>query len=293
MWSVVQLTLPSDHLAQAESLLDLAGAVAVTLTDAGDTPLLEPPPGETPVWPQVCLEALFEQPLDDLQLARQLSAALGKSVALRQRALADADWQNAWRQHWQPLRFGDRLTVLPADDPPTHPDDLIIRLTPGLAFGTGQHPTTALCLQWLVDADVAGRTVCDFGAGSGLLAIAALKLGASHAYAIDIDPQALLACDQNALNNQVRPRLTIGLPENLTPTSTDIVIANILSEPLRELAAQLSARVKPRGDLVLSGILEHQASAVMAAYAAWFEFQPVVLRDGWVRLAARRRGDPV
>lgn len=289
MWCVIQLTLPGEGIETAEALLQLAGALAVTLTDAGDTPLLEPAPGETPLWPRVCLEALFEKPVDEKQLGRRLSAALGDTVALRLRGVEDSDWQNAWRQHWQPLRFGNRLAVLAEDDAPGATEDVVVRLTPGLAFGTGQHPTTAMCLQWLVDHDLTGTSVCDYGTGSGLLAIAAIKLGAGHAYAVDIDPQALTACDQNARNNGVRDALTIGLPQNLAHARADILVANILSAPLCSLAEQFSTQIKPKGHLVLSGILDHQANDVVKAYQSWFEFETPMQREGWVRLTAQAR----
>ncbi len=289
MWTVIQLTVAQNALAQAEALLQLAGAAAVSLADAGDTALFEPAPGDLPIWPQVRVEALFEQPIQARRLGTTLSEALGTPIAVRERSLTDEDWHNAWRAHWQPLRFGERLTVLPADDPPAHPDDVVVRLSPGLAFGTGQHPTTALCLEWLVAADLGGRSVCDYGTGSGLLAIAAARLGAEHVYALDIDAQALGACDRNARANGVRDQLTIGEPAALADKTVDILIANILSETLKNLAAQLAGRVRPPGELILSGILVGQAAGVIAAYEPWFSFSAPAERDGWVRLAARTR----
>ena len=161
--------------------------------------------------------------------------------------------------------------------------------SPGLALGTGQHPTTALCLQWLVDQELTGRTVFDYGTGSGLLAIAAARLGAAHVYAVDIDPQALLACDDNARRNGVRQQLTITEPAALADTAVDILIANILSETLKTLAPRLARQVISPGDLVLSGILAEQAHDVAAAYHPWFEFTSTTEREGWVRLVARKR----
>jgi len=286
VWTVVQLTLTQNHLPYAEALLQLAGAAAVTLTDAGQTPLLEARPGNTPVWQEVCVEALFERAIDTQRLAQALGPALGTQVALRARVLEETDWHNAWRRYWKPLCFGGKLTVVPTDEPPPDPQDIVVRLNPGLAFGTGQHATTALCLDWLVDQNLAGKTVLDYGTGSGLLAIAAIKLGARHAYAVDIDPQALTACDQNARANAVRAALTLGRPADLTDVRADILLANILAEPLKALATEAASRIKPAGHLVLSGILEHQAAAVMTAYAPRFRFEPAVQREGWVRLTA-------
>ena len=160
MWTVIQLTLARNSLGQAEALLQLSGAAAVSLTDAADTALLEPAPGKTPLWPQVHVEALFEHPVDTARLGKVLSCALGTLVTLENRTLEKTDWQNAWRQHWRPLRFGARLAVLAADESPPQSGDIVLRLTPGLAFGTGQHPTTALCLEWLCDQDLAGFNDC-------------------------------------------------------------------------------------------------------------------------------------
>ena len=291
MWTVIELTLPRSSVDRVEVLLELAGAAAVTLTDAGDSPLLEPAPGETPVWPEVCIEALFASPIQLEHLGDVLNSALGETVALRERTLLAEDWQNAWRQHWQPLTFGGRLTVTAGEDSVDAAHGAIVRLTPGLAFGTGQHPTTALCLQWLVDQDLTGRTVFDYGTGSGVLAIAAARLGAAHVYAVDIDPQALLACDDNARRNAVRQQLTIGAPADLVNESADILIANILAETLKTLAPQLARQVISPGDLVLSGILAEQADDVAAAYHPWFEFVSSSARDGWVHLVGQPRAD--
>ena len=289
MWTVVQLTLSKAGLPQAEALLQLAGAAAVNMTDAGDTPLLEPAPGETPLWPEVRVQALFEQPVETTRLRQALAGALGEPLSLQERPLESADWHNAWRQHWRPLTFGERLAVVAEDDRPAERVAVVVRLTPGLSFGTGQHPTTALCLEWLVDQDLRNRTVLDYGTGSGLLAIAAVKLGATHAYAVDIDPQALAACAANAERNLVLDQLTVGTPDVLGHESADIVVANILSETLKTLAPQLADRVSSVGALVLSGVLAQQAPEIVSVYQEWFDFLPACERDGWVRLVAHRR----
>ena len=288
VWTIVQLTLARDDLERAEALLRLSGAVAITLTDGGDMPLIEPSPGATPVWSRVQIDALFEDSVDTARLRNMLCSALGTQLALSQRTVVEADWQDAWRRHWEPLRFGGRLTVLPTEtEAPEDPDDIVIRLTPGLAFGTGQHPTTALCLEWLVAHDLQGKVVLDYGTGSGLLAIAAIKLGARHAYALDIDGQALTACDQNARRNNVRDAVTIGKPADLPEIAADVLLANILAQPLQALARQLPQHITPSGWIVLSGILDHQAAAVMEAYQTRFRFERPSQRLGWVRLVAQ------
>lgn len=287
MWTIVQLTLPREQLARAETVLQLSGAAAITLTDAGDTALLEPALGETPVWPQVQIDALFENPVDMARLGNTLCSVIGVQLALRQHSVAEADWQDAWRRNWEPLRFGRRLTVAPAAEEADNYGDVVIHLTPGLAFGTGQHPTTALCLEWLVAQNLRGKTVLDYGTGSGLLAIAAIKLGARHAYAVDTDGQALTACDQNARRNEVYDALTIGTPAELPKITADVLVANILAETLKALAGHLTRSITAGGQIVLSGILDHQMAAVMDAYHPRFRFETPARRQGWVRLVAQ------
>ncbi|MEW6692942.1 MAG: 50S ribosomal protein L11 methyltransferase, partial [Pseudomonadota bacterium] len=203
----------------------------------------------------------------------------------------DQDWERAWMDQFQPLRFGEKLWIVPSWIEAPDAEAVNILLDPGLAFGTGTHPTTALCLEWLDGADMAGKTVLDYGCGSGILAIAALKLGATDAWGIDIDPQALTATRDNAARNGIEAsRLHTGLPGALPKDALfDVLLANILMGPLIELAPTLTGHVRPGGRLVLSGLLGEQAEEVMAAYAADFDFDPPALKEGWARLTALRR----
>ncbi len=263
------------------------GALSVTFVDAADQPLFEPAPGTTPLWSSTRITALFAAGADRSALRQQLAAQFGAEVPQRlvEETLADQDWERVWLDQFQPMRFGERLWVCPAGQlPPVDGETVIIDLDPGLAFGTGTHPTTALCLEWLDAHAPAGRAVLDYGCGSGILAIAALKLGAQSVWAVDIDEQALWSSRENAAHNAVAARLQTGLPEQLPEQVFDLVLANILANPLIGLAPQLAARVRVGGELVLSGILKDQAAAVSGAYRRWFAMSEAVERDGWVRL---------
>ena len=263
------------------------GALSVTLADAAEQPLFEPDPGTTPLWSATRLTALFEAGADLSLLKQRLAAQYGKQVLerVREETLDDRDWERVWLDQFQPMRFGQRLWICPdGQRPPAQDDAVLIDLDPGLAFGTGTHATTALCLEWLDEHRPERQQVLDYGCGSGILAIAALKLGAASVWGIDIDPQALLASHDNALRNGVEGGLQTGLPDALPEQSFDLVLANILANPLQEMAPRLAGYVRSGGDRVLSGILSEQADEVCAAYHAWFDFQDMVQRDGWVRL---------
>ncbi len=270
-----------------EDVLLASGALSIMLQDAADTPVLEPAPGTTPLWPQVRLSALFEAGANPRVLVQRLQAAFPeRHLAVRTEMLDDRPWEREWLKDFKPLCFGRRLWVCPdGQDPPASVTTPYCRidLDPGLAFGTGTHPTTALCLEWLDGAQLEGRHVIDYGCGSGILAIAALKLGAASALAVDIDPQALLATADNAHRNNVADRLTVA---GAAPASAvcDVLLANILAEPLESLAGQLSALVAPRGQVVLSGLLASQAATVAMRYRPWFDIGPVTLREDWARL---------
>ncbi|MEW5770795.1 MAG: 50S ribosomal protein L11 methyltransferase [Pseudomonadota bacterium] len=288
-WHQLTLTTPRDQAEALEDTLLELGAVSVTLKDAADVPVLEPLPGETPLWPEVEVVGLFEETTDTAQVDQALSTRgiQGGAWAL----VEDQDWERAWMDQFQPLCFGERLWIVPSWIEAPDAQAVNILLDPGLAFGTGTHPTTALCLEWLDGAELQGKTVLDYGCGSGILAIAALKLGAVEAWGIDIDPQALTATRDNAARNGIEAhRLHTGLPGALPKDARfDVLLANILMGPLIELAPTLTEHVKPGGALVLSGLLAEQAEGVMAAYAAAFDFDPPALKDGWARLTARRR----
>lgn len=290
----LQLTLESSHHSpeQLEDALLQAGTLAITLQDAADQPVLEPLPGETPLWPQVRVTGLFAAQTDPHTIKAILLQILGNKdfPACRVESLEERDWVRAWLDDFHPMRFGRRLWVCPTDSPLPQPEAVMVWLDPGLAFGTGTHLTTALCLEWLDGAELDGKTVIDYGCGSGILAIAAARLGARRVWAVDIDPQALLATECNAVRNQVREILTLESPAALPTTPVDILLANILAGPLIELAPRFGALVRPQGQLVLSGILAEQAEQVQAAYIQWFDFGMARQREAWVLLQAVRGG---
>jgi len=289
----LQLTLETiQHSSeQLENALLQAGAIAVILQDAGDQPVLEPPPGETPLWPHSRVTGLFDAQTDIEVVKRLLRRALGDGALseCRLERLEERDWVRAWLDDFHSMRFGKRLWVCPTSQTPPEPMAVNLLLDPGLAFGTGTHPTTALCLTWLDGAELASKTVIDYGCGSGILAIAAAKLGASSVYAVDIDPQALMASDRNASDNGVASHITLKLPGKLPAVKVDILLANILAGPLIELAPRFGSLVLPQGQLVLSGILAEQAEEVQAAYTPWFDFGQSQQREDWVLLQAVRK----
>jgi ribosomal protein L11 methyltransferase len=277
-----------------ETLLFAYGALAVTFCDAGDVPLLEPAPGETPLWHDTNVLALFNENTDFNAVAAGLRTSLGLEALPRYRVetLADRDWGREWRKDLGPMRFGRRLWVCPAESVPP-PDAVVVRLDPGLAFGTGTHATTALCLEWLDGLELAGRTLLDYGCGSGLLAIAALKLGCRSATGIDIDPQARTSTLDNALRNGVAEKLSVVGHDRDLRGPYDVVVANILAGPLVDLSQSVITRLSSGGELALSGILSGQVDRIQAAYDPWIKFDAPAFRsqDGqnWARLAGKRR----
>ena len=287
-WLQLIAEINPDRAEAAEDALLEAGALSVTLTDGADQPLFEPPPGETPLWNSTRLVGLFEAGDDMAAISAHFAAAL-PGAPFRVEALEDRDWTRAWMDNFKPMRFGERLWVVPGGFEPVDPGAVNLRLDPGLAFGTGTHPTTALCLEWLDAHPPGGEAVIDYGCGSGVLAVAALLLGATEAVGVDNDPQALIASRDNAEKNGVAARLTVLAPEAPMPEPAAVVLANILAGPLVDLAPRLAALTRPGGALVLSGILAAQADGVMEAYRPWFEMAPPVTREEWVRLEGRRR----
>lgn len=271
-----------------EDALFAIGALSVTLEDAADDPILEPAPGALPLWPTVNIKALFAIATDKQATLQALQARVQILPTHRFEELADRHWEREWLKDFHAMRFGQRLWICPDGQRPLDPNAIVVDLDPGLAFGTGTHPTTALCLQWLDEHAPLAETLIDYGCGSGILAIAALKLGARHAYGVDIDPQALLASRDNAARNGVSHALSFSLSDrDLHPAP--LLIANILAGPLQSLAPRLAALTLPHGHIVLSGVLAQQASAVQNCYGAWFEMDPIVLQDDWARLSGTRR----
>ena len=284
---------------RVELALEETGALAVTLLDAdADTPneraILEPGVGETPLWGEIALSALFDAGADRAGLLHVLVELLPElePAQVRFREVADQDWTRAWMDDFKPMRFGRRLWIYPSNiEPPAgDADAVIVRLDPGLAFGTGTHPTTALCLEWLDGLDLAGAHVIDYGCGSGVLAIAAIRLGAARVDGIDNDPQAILASRDNAERNGIADnQLALHLPDEFGHAPADVFVANILAGPLAELAPRFADCVKPGAPFALSGILVGQADELLARYAEWFDGLAVATREDWVRVSGRRR----
>jgi ribosomal protein L11 methyltransferase len=295
-WLELSAEVPRQDVEAAEDALLAAGALSVTLADAADAPVLEPGPGETPLWPAVTVTGLFPGERDALELLALLSGSR-PGPEWRVSGLADRAWEREWLRDFHPTCFGRRLWVVPSTATPPE-DGLHIRLDPGLAFGTGTHPTTALCLEWLdalADAScgLGGRLVVDYGCGSGILAIAALRLGAAIAIAVDNDPQALIATRENALANEVSGRIVScapeALPGALAGRRADVLVANILAGPLVSLAPEFTRILAPGGRMALSGILSGQQGPVLAACRNGFHMDAPVEKAGWVRLQGTRK----
>ncbi|SFR60570.1 [LSU ribosomal protein L11P]-lysine N-methyltransferase [Marinobacter daqiaonensis] len=292
----IQLQVPADpeNADQLEDLFMEMGADAVSMEDAADQPIFEPDPGTTPLWSDTRVIALFDASRDIDQLCAEIRDAWHRQTQqdlpeIDVTLVEDKDWERAWMDDFKPLRFGERLWIVPSWHSAPDPAAANLMLDPGLAFGTGTHPTTALCLEWLDGQHLQGQQIIDYGCGSGILALAGLLLGADHAIGVDTDPQALEASRENARRNQVDDsRLDLYLPAREPDTRADTLLANILAGPLIELAPTLARKVRPGGNLVLSGILAQQARSVMAAYEPWFIMDEPVQREEWIRLTGRR-----
>lgn len=289
-WIELKLALGNLDAGRVEAALLAAGAVSVTLEDAGDQPLYEPEPDS--LWSQARLTGLFpaDADMDGVRAVLLASLALEHLPAHRIEPLEDRDWSREWLKDFKPMRFGRRLWICPTAYAPPDPAAVNLILDPGLAFGTGTHPTTALCLEWLDAAEVTGLQVIDYGCGSGILAIAAARLGARHVWAVDHDPQALTATHDNAARNRVLATLSIsntaGLPEGL---QAGLLLANILARPLLELAPRFATLLAPGATAVLSGILVDQDHPIRRAYAPWFDHVATAKREDWLRLVLVRR----
>jgi len=289
-WLQVRLAITPEQAETYEDALLEVGAVSVTFMDAEDQPIFEPDLGTTPLWSHTHLLALFEADTDTDAVFAHLQLLTGAELPEHQaEVIADQDWERSWMDNFQPMRFGQRLWIVPSWHAAPEPDAVNLLLDPGLAFGTGTHPTTALCLEWLDGQDLQDCNVLDCGCGSGILAIAALLLGAKQAVGTDIDYQAIEASRDNAERNGIdASRFPLYLPEQLPAEQADVVVANILAGPLVALAPQITSLVKPGGRLALSGILAEQGEDVAAAYADAFDLDPLCIRDGWVRISGRR-----
>ena len=280
-WQKLIVEVGSNDYERVEQCTVDLGALSVSLEDAGNEALLEPGPGETPLWTRMRLIALFPEDID-CNHANQTLTEIGIVQSKWQR-LEDREWARVWLDEFEPMFFGHGLWVCPQGQTPRDAQ-CVVHLDPGLAFGTGRHATTALCLQWLSGAELEGRTVVDYGCGSGILGLAAAALGAKRVYAVDIDDQALTATRDNAGINGVAARFVVSTPEDYRSNTVDIAIANILARPLISLAGTLAAAVRAGGAVVLSGILDDQADQVRQAYEPWFDMQKPTIHAGWVRL---------
>lgn len=287
-WQQLKINVTAEHAEAVGDMLTANKAMAVTFVDAKDTPMYEPKPGEVLLWPDTQVVGLFDASDDLSAVIKRLGKAkvLGPNFVHLVDQLEDKDWEREWMENFHPMQFGERLWICPSWLDAPDPNAVNILLDPGLAFGTGTHPTTSLCLKWLDQADVDNKVVVDFGCGSGILAIAALMLNAQQVVAIDIDPQALQATMENASRNGVESKLSVFLPEDQPTLKADIVMANILAAPLKELSDVIANYCADNGQLIMSGILLEQADEVMWHYRDLFTFQPVEIEGEWVRLTA-------
>ncbi|MBT3017113.1 MAG: 50S ribosomal protein L11 methyltransferase [Candidatus Thiodiazotropha sp. (ex Clathrolucina costata)] len=286
MWLQLSIDCTENEAPLLELVFENLGALSVTLGDAGDQPLLETPPESTQLWQQTQVTALFEGDREPLKLRNALASVLDPELVgrLRWERIEDRIWERVWLDHFKPMSFGQRLWVCPADDSVDQQNAVVIKLDPGLAFGTGTHPTTALCLEWLDAQDLSGKRIIDYGCGSGILAIAALKLGASSAVALDHDPQALIASRDNAEKNSVSDRLLTCLPDELPNGTFDLLVANILAAPLIQLAPDFARLIRPGGRFALSGILAEQQAVVAPAYQAFATLEAPKRQQEWLLL---------
>ena len=288
-WLQITFAVENTQAEQFGELLFENGALSVTMLDAADQPIYEPPLNTTPLWKETQLKTLFEIGTNADELLDELQSKWGKQLPFFDiEELEDEDWILKGTADFHAMQFGKRLWVCPSwENEVNQQDAVIIQLDPGLAFGTGAHPTTSLCLKWLDDHDLKGKTVLDFGCGTGILAIAALKLGAATAIGTDNDPQALDASKENAQNNQVD--IELYLPEKLPRNQVDIIVANILANPLCELAPTLIELVKPSGLLVLSGILHDQSAQICEIYQRFADVLEITQQDDWLRIVVQKR----
>ncbi|WP_394243498.1 50S ribosomal protein L11 methyltransferase [Vibrio astriarenae] len=291
-WIQIKLNATNTNAEQiGDMLMEETGALSVTFLDAHDTPVFEPLPGETRLWGDTDILALYDAEADTALILEQIknSGLLTDNFAHKVEQLEDKDWEREWMDNFHPMKFGERLWICPSWRDIPEPDAVNVMLDPGLAFGTGTHPTTALCLEWLEGLDLEGKTVIDFGCGSGILAIAAIKLGAAKVIGIDIDPQALLASKDNAARNGVADQLEVFLPQDQPQDLiADVVVANILAGPLRDLSSIIKGLVKPQGVLAMSGVLDTQAEDVANYYRDEMTLDTIVEQNEWCRISGQK-----
>lgn len=298
-WLQIHITVAQSVVEMTESLLLSLGAVSVTLDDAEDQALLEPLPGETPLWNKVIVTGIYQQdenqPYDADALVAFLQMQLPANTPIHHDTLADQVWERTWMDYYEPIQISDHFWIVPEWLTPPDPQAVNLKLDPGLAFGTGNHASTFLCLQWLGKTNLKGKTVIDYGCGSGILGVAALLLGAAKVYSTDIDPQAVLATKQNAELNNVLERIFVDLPDafnqQVKPQQADILVANILAGPLIALAPEFSRLVKPQAEFALAGVIEEQLQDVCDTYSTFFDVLEVEKREQhWCRISGKRLG---
>lgn len=299
-WLQIHITVDQAQVDFTETLLSSLGAVSVTLDDAENQDLLEPLPGETPLWNKVIVTGIYAEeddaPIDVATLENFIRAQLPEAP-MRSAFMEDQVWERTWMDYYEPIQIGEKFWIVPEWLTPPDADAVNIKLDPGLAFGTGNHASTFLCLQWLGRTDLKDKVVIDYGCGSGILAVAALLLGAKKAYATDIDPQAVLATQQNAELNGVLERLEVDLPEDFEAKfagqHADILVANILAGPLMTLAPHFSTLTKADAEFALAGVIEEQLEDVCQVYQQFFDVSAVEKRDEhWCRISGKRRASP-
>jgi ribosomal protein L11 methyltransferase len=286
-WIQLKINSQAEYAEKIGEMLSASGAQAVTFVDAKDTPMYEPKPGEVMLWPDTQIVGLYDAEYDMSRVISQLSQSklLGKNFNHKLDQLEDKDWEREWMINFHPMQFGERLWICPSWRDVPDPNAVNVMLDPGLAFGTGTHQTTSLCLRWLDRLELSEATVVDFGCGSGILGIAALKLGAKRVIGIDIDPQALLASQDNANRNDVGEKIELYLPEHQPELKADVVLANILAGPIRELRTVITEYCKTGGKLVLSGILDNQAQEINDLYRHDFDMDPIMVDGEWARVS--------
>jgi len=290
-WHQISVITNENIAPQLADFFSHLGAVSVTYMDAEDEPVYEPAIGETKIWSNTQVIALYELDAEPELIKTQVFRQF-KNDDLQcwlHEAVADQEWERAWMEYYKPMKFADKLWVCPTDQEQFEAGTVCLTLDPGLAFGTGTHPTTALCLEWLASHDLRGKTVIDYGCGSGILAVAAILLDAKIAHAVDIDPQALTATQSNALKNKVQDKIKCYLPEQFDPFKADIVLANILALPLIDMSEQICALLDSGSQLILSGVLHEQAESVISAYQQHIVFNPLVQQEDWIRLDGVKR----
>ena len=289
-WLQLKIITPRKYVESLEDSLLACGAASVTLEDNADQPILEPALGETPLWDNVKITGLFDAEINTANTTTLAEKRFGNKLPEHTwELLEDKDWEREWMKNYHAIRCGDRLWICPSWQQPPEPDKINLMLDPGLAFGTGTHPTTFMCMQWIDNQDFSGLDIVDYGCGSGILGIATLLMGAKKVIGVDIDPQALLATTENAKRNNLADNvMPVFLPENCPQIQADIMLANILAGPLAELAPSLNKLTKVGGKICLSGILAIQADAVKAAYAQWFDFDPITQQEEWVRITGTK-----